>query len=172
MTTTLFGSEHPSLFDEPAPLDPDEILGHREVLALVYEYMDRLVPGWRFRWDNASRRLGQCRHNDKVISISRPLTASIKRRVITETITHEIAHALTPGHGHDAVWAAKDRELGGNGRRLYDASEVTAPLPPFEGTCPGCGRVARRHRRANVSCGPCSGGRYSTAFALVWKRVG
>jgi SNF2 family DNA or RNA helicase len=28
------------------------------------------------------------------------------------TIKHEVAHALTPGHGHDSVWADKAKEIG------------------------------------------------------------
>lgn len=31
---------------------------------------------------------------------------------IDDTIKHEVAHALTPGHGHDEVWQAKAKEIG------------------------------------------------------------
>src|SRR6185369_17904164 len=33
-------------------------------------------------------------------------------KAILNTIKHEVAHALTPGHGHDEIWAAKAHELG------------------------------------------------------------
>ena len=40
------------------------------------------------------------------------------------TILHEIAHALTEGHGHDAVWRAKLLEIGGDGKRCYSSSNT------------------------------------------------
>lgn len=73
--------------------------------------------GWRFQWDNAARRFGQCRYSTKTISMSQQLTKQRSADAVRNTMLHEIAHALTPGHGHDAVWRAKAISLGCDGRR-------------------------------------------------------
>ena len=59
--------------------------------------------GWRFEWDNAARRFGQCRYSTKTISMSRQLTAQRSEAAVRNTMLHEIAHALTPGarHGYE-----------------------------------------------------------------------
>lgn len=155
-----------------------EFIGHAEFLAIAYDLMDRHLPGWSFRWDNAAKRLGACKYGPKVLSFSRPLTARISRRQAVDTITHEIAHALA-GHqaGHGPEWARVHRDLGGSGDRTYSTQtgEVVAVEPPFQGTCPGCGRSWRRHKRIQAACPKCSaaaGSRFDTRFLLVWTRVG
>jgi len=68
------------------------------------------LVGWRFEYDNAKRRGGQCRHADRAISMSRHLVPLWSGPEVMTVLKHEIAHALVgPNHGHDAVWAAKMR---------------------------------------------------------------
>lgn len=68
------------------------------------------------------------------------------------TILHEVAHALTEGHGHDNVWKAKLLEIGGDGKRCYSSSDTntiervrSSKLYTLE--CQGCGYTGGRYRR-------------------------
>lgn len=69
---------------------------------------------WHVRLDtNAnSRFLALCLCNDKCIIINAHHIDIHPDAEILNTIRHEIAHALTPGHAHDEVWASKAREIG------------------------------------------------------------
>jgi len=56
--------------------------------------------------------LGLCLHLEKTIILSAQHIDIHDALMIRNTINHEIAHALTPGHGHDEIWKAKAKELG------------------------------------------------------------
>lgn len=56
--------------------------------------------------------LGMCMYKDKAIILNAHHVDMHPQAEIIDTILHEIAHALTPNHGHDSVWAAKAREIG------------------------------------------------------------
>lgn len=58
------------------------------------------------------------------IELSSKLVAINDEDRVKLTILHEIAHALTEGHGHDAVWKAKLIEIGGDGKRCYSSSDT------------------------------------------------
>lgn len=67
-------------------------------------------------------------------------------------ILHEVAHALTEGHGHDAVWKAKCLEIGGDGKRCYSSTDTntiervrSSKLYRLE--CQDCGYTGGRYRR-------------------------
>lgn len=72
------------------------------------------LQDWSIRLNqNAeSRFLGMCSHKDKCIILSAHHIDIHPSEDVVNTIRHEIAHALTPGCGHNDVWAAKAREVG------------------------------------------------------------
>lgn len=101
---------------------------------------------WTFRISRAIRTLGTCDHSTKMIEYSSHYLDQPWSE-ITDTILHEIAHALIPAkHGHDSVWKAKCREIGA--RPVRCATHITAdPVKPkFYLQCPGCKRKWYRHR--------------------------
>ncbi|AJA43754.1 SprT-like protease [Mycobacterium phage Marcoliusprime] len=116
------------------------------------------LTGWTVRFDNARRRAGVCSYRDRTIGLSKPLMAQRSYDDTMMTITHELAHALVgPRHGHDAVWAAKHRSLGGNGKRCFEHFDESAP---WIGTC-GHGKQFARYRAPKRLDGwrcRCSGG--------------
>lgn len=124
--------------------------------------------GWIFRFDNARRRFGSCRYRSRTITMSKHLTELNDEYKVKDTILHEIAHALTPGHHHDWVWKAKAREIGCNGERCYSSKTVTTPESKYIAICKGCNHTHKKHRRPtrSSSCGNCSGGCYNENYKL------
>ena len=99
---------------------------------------------WLIRLGNAKRQAGSCSYQKKVITLSKYLMAQRSYEDTENTITHEVAHALTMGHGHDAVWQAKHRELGGTGERTI--KNHTDKISPWVGVCPH-GKQFPRYRQ-------------------------
>src|SRR6266850_726185 len=56
--------------------------------------------------------LGKCDTKDKIIYLNAYHIDTHGEQLVKNTINHEIAHALTPMHGHDNVWVEKAKELG------------------------------------------------------------
>lgn len=128
------------------------------------------AQGWKFKWDRASVRFGQCNYTTQTISMSAKLVEVNDEARCLNTLRHEIAHALVGGrHGHDAVWAAKHRELGGDGRARYSRSEVTAVAKKWIVSCAGCDMTAHvARRKQGAVCARCSrAGRY--LYPLTWR---
>jgi hypothetical protein len=72
------------------------------------------LQSWAVRLNqNAdSHFLGLCSHRDKCIILSAHHVDIHPDPDVINTIFHEIAHALTPGHSHDDVWQSKAKEIG------------------------------------------------------------
>lgn len=96
-------------------------------------FHEHKLTGWGLRYGNAKRVAGSCDYRHKRITLSKYLLAQRSYEESLNTIVHEIAHALTKGHNHDAVWAAKHRELGGDGKRCFQHHDEQAPIV---GRCP------------------------------------
>ncbi len=86
------------------------------------------------------------------IELSSKLVDINDEDVVKRVILHEIAHALTEGHGHDAIWKAKLLEIGGDGKRCYSSSDTntierkrSSKLYTLE--CQKCGHRGGRYRR-------------------------
>lgn len=87
----------------------------QEASRLCRDELDKYgLKDWsvRFNTNPESRFLGMCSHKDKCIILSAHHVDIHPTPDVTNTIKHEVAHALTYGHGHDDVWATKAREIG------------------------------------------------------------
>ena len=130
--------------------------------------------GWVIWFDNARRRLGQCRYSKKEIGISKGYAELNDEARIKNTILHEIAHALVGSkHGHDQVWRLKALEIGCDGNRV--CNEILAmPPKPYTGACPNCGKSSQYHRRKRVACGICcnqfNNGKFTETYLLVFTK--
>ena len=116
---------------------------------------------YTFQFDSAERRFGYCSNSRKVISLSTILVKLNPEEQVKQTILHEIAHALTPGHHHDEVWRAVAIKLGDTGERCYRSSEVVTPEPKHVYACTNCGYKYERLKRIkrymvsyHPACGP------------------
>jgi predicted SprT family Zn-dependent metalloprotease len=143
---------------------------------LAVELMDKhglLDKGWHFCFDNAKRRLGCCNYTHRKISLSREYVSLNEVARVKNTILHEIAHALTQGHGHDHVWVRKAIEIGCDGKRCADGQTFNVPKGKYQAECPKCKRTFHKHRRPKYSssCARCSGNRYNENYKLVFEAV-
>jgi|SRR6187431_295038 len=116
--------------------------------------------GWRFEWDRAKNRNGQCRYADRVISLSAPRTQLRDEAWVRMTIIHEIAHALVgPGYGHGHIWKAKFRSLGGDGSRCSSDAIDREALSKYAIKCSvdlrTLGHVNRKGKRLATSVCKC-----------------
>nr|WIL04088.1 zinc metallopeptidase SprT-like protein [Cedratvirus lena] len=113
--------------------------------------------GWIVKFGAGKRMAGCCKYSKKQIVLSREYVQNVPRDSILNTLLHEIAHALTPGHKHDSVWKAKAIQIGCTGERCHNHvfSEAKYTL-----TCTkGC-FSSPRHRKTDMSkkiCKTCKG---------------
>lgn len=115
---------------------------------------------WKLVWDTkpTTNRLGQCRYKKKEIGISLKSALILPENQVKDTILHEIAHALTPGHHHDNIWKNKCRELGCRPERYADVKLDS--LYKYKGACSHCNSIKFSNRNLNGNiknyiCVPC-----------------
>jgi predicted SprT family Zn-dependent metalloprotease len=129
------------------------------------------LPGWSFGFNRSKLHMGQCQYGPRLIMLSVHFVELNGDEAVLDTLLHEIAHALVgPGHGHDAAWQSKCREVGAKPERL--SYEVNMPVGPWQAVCPCCGRLHDRHRRPKhmVGWSCCYCGR--ERGRLTWGRAG
>ncbi len=113
---------------------------------------------WHVKWDQAKRRAGACHYQNKTLSFSQYLFATLPMQTMKEVVLHEVAHALAgPGHGHNQVWKAHAIRLGAPPEARLP-STVPQPPAPWVGTCQYCGNQRKLYSspRRVSSCGNCS----------------
>lgn len=144
-----------------------------EVLRLAQDLLAlHQLHGWEVQLDRARRRAGLCDERNRRISVSRHLMALYSEAEVRETLLHEIAHALVGNqHGHDAVWAAKARQIGASGSRLVPP-QAPRIAGRWSGRCPA-GHEVDRTRRPSVplACTRCAR-RFSLENLISWSHDG
>ena len=130
------------------------------------------LRGWRLVFDDAKTRAGVCRFAEREIGLSRPLISLYEAEHVTETVLHEIAHALAgPGHAHDRVWRATARRIGCSGERCLP-SDAPGVEGPWVGVCPAGHRTSAHRRPIRVkSCRACSSG-FRASAVYTWSHRG
>lgn len=130
---------------------------HKEANDLLVKYQ-LAEKGWTFELGNEQRRMGVCRHSRKIIGFSRRFL-HIDPAQITDTLLHEIAHALVgPGHGHDSTWRSMARHLGASDERCYSLPSTEIPPYNYVLYCPNsdCNKKWYRYRiKASVRTAIC-----------------
>jgi predicted SprT family Zn-dependent metalloprotease len=130
-----------------------------EAVKLLMEY-ELWNEGWRFVFSNHQTIVGQCDFNSKRIKFSQHYLMKNDAEFITDTLLHEIAHALVgPNHGHDYTWRRKAIEIGCNGERTCGADVKSTAKPNYLMKCPTCGwhtyRFRMKRRNFGGRCPEC-----------------
>lgn len=123
------------------------------------QLIDRhLDASWSFAFDRAKTRAGKCDFQRRTISISRYLAERHTDEQVTQTLLHEIAHAMA-GHraGHGTEWQRIAASIGYVGGRTHDGA-VADEFARWVGQCPDGHRVYRFRRPKDdpMSCAKCS----------------
>ncbi len=127
------------------------------------------LDDWEFRINRRRRALGMCFIESKRIELSQVYICNNDREHVRDTILHEIAHALAPGHGHDQVWLDTVMIIGG--RAKVKCSDAVMPPGSWQAECPSCQKVFSKLRKPKcldafhcIGCGEEKG-------ALLFERV-
>lgn len=119
--------------------------------------------GYSFKFNNRRRSAGICSYRRKTIELSLALTELSDVLDVTDTILHEIAHALAGSNaGHGLEWQRIARSIGCNGDRCYNeknkksTSDAYKTVARYKGVCPN-GHEAFRNRmpKRKTSCAEC-----------------
>jgi hypothetical protein len=106
------------------------------------------------------------------ISFSRHWGLAMNAEDCLNVMLHEIAHALTIGHDHDYVFAAKCRELGTPASGTCYQPEASIDFL-WTSACPAGHKGPSMHRAPGVikSCTKCSRS-FSIDHVFMWSRSG
>jgi len=155
------------------------------IYGTTYNVNPYLDLDYTFKFDTAKRRLGCCKYSRKQITLSKPLALNNMDKVhgkLTDTILHEIAHALSygtfgsRGRGHGDIWQTIAKQIGCNAERCYTHDEIDKVQSKYSLICPTCDRETSRHRlpKSGLACGKCcnehSNGQYDSTHDFIIKK--
>lgn len=109
-----------------------------EANRIAYSLVAKHLPGqgWRIDWGNSRSAAGRCQYRTKTLQFSTLITREVEEDEFTDTVLHEIAHALVgPGHGHNAVWKRRAKSIGCTGDRTWTNADATAAVAKYRLDC-------------------------------------
>jgi hypothetical protein len=128
-----------------------DLLSARQMANSLLEFHGLKDQGWRFAFDDSVSHFGCCSYREKVIYLSRPMTLTITEDKTKDTILHEVAHGLCPGHNHDDEWKRVAKSIGCRGERCGNITKEAIDETRLEKfkkykynytyTCPTCGNI-------------------------------
>ena len=136
----------PFCFVTPTNLNkPVLAMSMREVYNTLRDKMREhgVLGRYRLGLSLSVRYGGMCYYHPKFITISALYAMKATKADIIDTILHEIAHALTPGHGHDMQWRRAAWQIGCSGERCH-STKIRAHN--WEGYCNCPGKVFTKVR--------------------------
>lgn len=117
-----------------------------EAVQLAHNLMTEWgLDDWCFKINRRRRSLGMCYFESKRIELSAIYLQNNSAEHVEGTLLHEIAHALTPNHGHDKIWLEEVIRIGG--RAKIKCSDAKMPLGIWRAHCPNCAKTFSRHRK-------------------------
>ncbi len=149
--------------------DPSRLPSEAELLSMFHQhnrdYFADTLPTAKIRWSTRMRIAGCCYPEQREIRLSRHYHAHYPED-LPATLLHEMLHLVYPSH--NAAFKAAAARLGIS---IYckDYPGVH-PRSKYTYICPNCGEVYRRQKRADMSCGKCSGSGYDPRFKLVLRQ--
>lgn len=120
---------------------------YEEALSLMNLH-SLIEGGWRFEISMHKTFVGMCYHHTKIIAYSANFLNAPPSE-ITDTLLHEIAHALVGPHkGHGAEWKAMAVSIGAKGTRCAEGLPVDMQRAPanYMIGCDNCGWSRPRYR--------------------------
>lgn len=162
-------------------------LAERLAKDLIQKHLGNSKNKWKFQWSHAKQSFGSCGIRRRgawgdlvcTISLSKHLVGLNDEAQVTNTILHEIAHALqwdkSNYMSHDYEWQQIAKSIGCNGERCYTDKEVVTPQSKYSLVCGTCGYESKRHRKPKrlSACGDCcrtyNNGKFSHDYVLELK---
>jgi len=149
--------------------DPSRLVDGKE-LTRLYEQINEKhfagkLPSARVEWSSRLRIAGNCRPDEREIRLSISYHTHYPEEIIN-TLIHEMLHLVYPIHNASFRRAAQRIGISLHCRD-YPGMH---PRSRYVYLCPNCRTVYRRQKRADISCGKCSGQAYDSRYKLVLKK--
>ncbi len=134
-----------SCIDLSAHHDVRDISEIKGIALDLMEVHGLIGKGWAFDTDKATRRAGCCDFSRKKISISATFGQKVSIDELTDSVLHEIAHALAgKQHNHDSMWQQTAKDIGCKALRCH---KIKFSRSKYTLTCQnGCFKQERMKR--------------------------
>lgn len=123
--------------------------------------------GWVFGWQKSRSKFGVCNYSKKTIFLSLELVRLNDLYEVTDTILHEIAHAIA-GHkaGHGTEWKKVCIQIGCKPVATFNSQEAITNCTKFIAVCNQCNKEHISDTQKQIYCW-CQIGEYKKEF-LNW----